>query len=116
MGTWDDDDEVDALERCGMIATDMLGSRVESDERSHRFGRRPESHAALVRILDAVVSGCWVRTDCISYQYFEYVCPLVFRLWWTLTSTGVECANFQSPGLRSAATTRVRHKQLVRQP
>ena len=80
MGTWDDDDEVEALERCGMTATDMLGSRVGSDERSHRFGTRPESHAALVRRVDTMVLCCWVRRDCINYQYVEYLSPLVVRL------------------------------------
>ena len=110
MGTWDDEDEVDALERCGMIATDILGLRVENDEGSHRFGTRPEFHAALVRRLDAMVLDCWVRADCINFN----IGPLVVGLRWTLTSTGVECANFQSPGLRSAATTPARQKQLVR--
>ena len=38
-----------------MIATDIVGSRVESDERSHEFGTRPEYHAALIRRLDAMV-------------------------------------------------------------
>ena len=33
---------------------------------------------------------------------------LVVRLRWTLTSIGVECANFQSPGPRSAATAQIR--------
>lgn len=113
MGTWDDEDEVDALERCGMIATDMLGSKVESDEESHRVGTRPESHAALKE------TGCnGIRLlgsrRLYQFQYFEYESPLVVRLRWTLTSTGMECANFQSPGLRSAATTRARQKQLVR--
>lgn len=81
MGTWDDEDEVDALERCGMIATDMLGSRVESDEESHRFGTRPESYAALVKRLDAMVLDCLHRS--YQFQCFEYVSPLVVRLRWT---------------------------------
>ena len=115
MGTWDDDDEVEALERCGMTATDMLGSRVGSDERSHRLGTRPESHAVLVRRLDAMVLYCWVRRDCISCQYFEYVSPLVVRLSEDSDVDRRGMCQFPVARLRSAATTRVRQKQLVRQ-
>lgn len=80
IGTWDDDDEVDALERCGMIATDMLDSRVESDERSYQFGTRREYHAALLSRLDAIVVNCWIHADCIRYLYSEYIGPFVVRL------------------------------------
>ena len=38
-----------------MIATDIVGSRVESGERSYQFRTRPGYHAALLSRLDAMV-------------------------------------------------------------
>lgn len=39
IGTWEDDDEVDALERCGIIATDMLGSRSKATKEATNLGQ-----------------------------------------------------------------------------
>ena len=47
IGTWDEEDEVDALERCGMIATDMLCLEVASDRQKHCLAARVESYPAL---------------------------------------------------------------------